>query len=117
MTDKGKNGLAGAAAGLVNGLFGGGGGSVLLPLLNRWGTLAPRAAFATCLAAISPMCCVSAVVYLFQVRPALETVLPYLAGGLAGGVAGGLTFQKVPVRLLKALFGAFLVYGGVRYLL
>ena len=113
MTDKGKNGLAGAAAGLVNGLFGGGGGSVLLPLLNRWGTLAPRAAFATCLAAIYPMCCVSAVVYLFQVRPALETVLPYLAGGLAGG----LTFQKVPVRLLKALFGAFLVYGGVRYLL
>ena len=50
-------------------------------------------------------------------RPALETVLPYLAGGLAGGVAGSLTFQKVPVRLLKALFGAFLVYGGVRYLL
>ena len=117
MTDKGKNGLAGAAAGLVSGLFGGGGGSVLLPLLNRWGTLAPRAAFATCLAAIYPMCCVSAVVYLFQVQPALETVLPYLAGGLAGGVAGGLTFQKVPVRLLKALFGAFLVYGGVRYLL
>lgn len=117
MTDKGKNGLAGAAAGLVNGLFGGGGGSVLLPLLNRWGTLAPRAGFATCLAAIYPMCCVSAVVYLFQVQPALETVLPYLAGGLAGGVAGGLTFQKVPVRLLKALFGAFLVYGGVRYLL
>lgn len=117
MTDKGKNGLAGAAAGLVSGLFGGGGGSVLLPLLNRWGTLAPRAAFATCLAAIYPMCCVSAVVYLFQVQPALETVLPYLAGGLAGGVAGGLTFQKVPVRLLKVLFGAFLVYGGVRYLL
>ena len=117
MTDKGKNGLAGTAAGLVNGLFGGGGGSVLLPLLNRWGTLAPRAAFATCLAAIYPMCCVSAVVYLFQVQPALETVLPYLAGGLAGGVAGGLTFQKVPVRLLKVLFGAFLVYGGVRYLL
>ena len=117
MTDKGKNGLAGAAAGLDNGLFGGGGGSVLLPLLNRWGTLAPRAAFATCLAAIYPMCCVSAVVYLFQVQPALETVLPYLAGGLAGGVAGGLTFQKVPVRLLKVLFGAFLVYGGVRYLL
>lgn len=117
MTVKWKNGLAGASAGLANGLFGGGGGSVLLPLLNRWGTLEPRSAFATCLAAIYPMCCVSAVVYLFQVRPALETVLPYLAGGLAGGVAGGLTFQRVPVRALKALFGAFLVYGGVRYLL
>ena len=117
MTDKWKNTLAGAGAGLANGLFGGGGGAVLLPLLNRWGTLEPRASFATCLAAVYPMCCVSAAVYLFQVRPGWETVLPYLAGGLAGGAAGGLTFQKVPVRALKAIFGAFLVYGGVRYLL
>ena len=31
-----KYAAAGAAAGLVNGLFGGGGGMVLLPLLNRW---------------------------------------------------------------------------------
>ena len=35
----------------------------------------------------------------------------------AGGLIGGLTYQKVPVRLLKAIFGAFLLYGGVRYLL
>ena len=117
MTDKGKNGLAGAAAGLVNGLFGGGGGSVLLPLLNRWGTLAPRAAFATCLAAIYPMCCVSAVVYLFQVQPALETVLPYLAGGLVGGWIGGRLYGKVSTKWLKRLFAAFLFYAGVRYLL
>lgn len=117
MTDKWKNALAGSAAGLANGLFGGGGGSVLLPLLDRWGTLDPRAAFATCLAVIYPMCCVSAGVYLYQVRPDLTTVLPYLAGGLAGGVVGGLTFRRVPVRALKALFGAFLIYGGVRYLL
>ena len=50
MSDKGKNMLAGAAAGLVNGLFGGGGGMVLLPLLSRWGTLDQKKAFATCVA-------------------------------------------------------------------
>ena len=44
-------------------------------------------------------------------------VLPYLAGGLAGGVLGGLTFRWVPVRALTVIFGLFLLYAGVRYLL
>ena len=36
MTDKRKNQIAGLSGGLINGLFGGGGGMVLLPLLTRW---------------------------------------------------------------------------------
>lgn len=115
--EAGKHRLAGAAGGLVNGLFGGGGGMVLLPLLTRWGGMDARRAFATCVAVIYPMCCVSAAVYLWQVRPALSVVLPYLAGGLAGGVLGGLTFRWVPVRALKVIFGLFLLYAGGRYLL
>ena len=55
--------------------------------------------------------------YLLQVRPPLSTLWPYLAGGVAGGVIGGMTFEKVPVRILKIIFGLFLLYGGVRYLL
>ena len=117
MTDKRKAQLAGGAGGLINGLFGGGGGMVVLPLLTKWRKLEARSAFATCVAVILPMCCVSAGVYLWQVRPGLELVLPYLAGGLLGGVLGGLTFEKVPVRVLKIIFGLFLIYGGVRYLL
>ena len=117
MTDKWKNRISGTAGGLINGLFGGGGGMVLLPLLTKWSRLEARAAFATCVAIIFPMCCVSTAVYVYQVRPDLSLVLPYLAGGGAGGLGGGLTFDKVPVRLLKAIFGLFLLYGGVRYLL
>ena len=117
MTDRRKNQIAGAAGGLVNGLFGGGGGMVLLPLLTKWSKLEARSAFATCVAIIFPMCCVSTAVSLSQVRPALGLVLPYLAGGVAGGLLGGLTFEKVPVRLLKGIFGLFLLYAGVRYLL
>lgn len=109
--------IAGAAGGLINGLFGGGGGTVLLPLLTKWGGLQAKKAFATCVAIILPMCCISAAVYLWQVRPELWVVLPYLAGGAAGGVLGGVTMEKVPVRVLKVIFGLFLLYGGVRYLL
>ena len=117
MTDKTKNRIAGTAGGLVNGAFGGGGGMVLLPLLTKWSGLEAKNAFATCVAIILPMCCVSTAVYLFRVRPEVGQVLPYLAGGVVGGVISGLTFEKVPVRILKPLFGAFLLYAGVRYLL
>ena len=117
MTEKRKNALAGAAAGLVNGLFGGGGGMVLLPLLSRGEGMEQKKAFATCVAVILPVCCVSAAVCLWQLRPSPAQLLPYLLGGAAGGVAGGLTFRKVPVRVLQMIFGLFLLYGGVRYLL
>lgn len=117
MTDKRKNQIAGAAGGLSSGLFGGGGGMILLPLLVKWRKLEGRKSFATCVAVILPMCCVSAAVYFWRVRPEWGTLWPYLAGGAAGGVLGGMTFRKVPVRVLKIIFGLFLLYGGVRYLL
>ena len=48
--------LAGALAGLANGFFGGGGGSVLVPLLTRMCGLDQRRAFATSVAVILPLC-------------------------------------------------------------
>ena len=107
---------AGAAAGMVNGLFGGGGGLILLPALGKWGGVSQRGAFATCIAAIYPMCIVSAAVYYLRVRPEWSILLPCLLGGAVGGVVAGLTFRKVPVRMLKLIFGAFLIYGAARYL-
>ena len=47
MTDKRKNQISGAAGGLLSGLFGGGGGMALLPLLVKWRKLEDRKAFAT----------------------------------------------------------------------
>ena len=36
---------------------------------------------------------------------------------LAGGFVGGKLFPRVPAPWLRYLFAAFLVYGGIRYLL
>ena len=117
MTEKNVRRAAGAAAGAVNGLFGGGGGMVLLPLLRAKGGLQERSSFATCVAVIYPMCVLSAAVYCLRVRPALSLLFPCLLGGVLGGIISGLTFEKVPVSVLKKIFGAFLLYAGVRYLL
>ena len=109
--------IAGGAAGLANGLFGGGGGMVFLPILSRWGTLEARRLYATCVGVIFPVCAVSAVIYLWRGEIRLETALPYLAGGLIGGWLGGKLYGKVSPTVLKWLFAAFLFYAGARYLL
>ena len=117
MSETWKLRLTGVAGGLVNGLFGGGGGMVFLPILSRWGGLSQRKLYATCVGVIFPVCLVSAAVYVLQGGVALTEALPYLLGGLAGGFLGGKLYGKVPIKWLKRLFAAFLFYGGVKYLL
>lgn len=109
--------IAGAAAGLANGLFGGGGGMVFLPILSRFGRLEQRRLYATCVGVIFPVCLVSAAVYVVQGGVSLLTALPYLIGGLAGGFWGGKLYGKVSTGFLKWVFAAFLFYAGVKYLL
>lgn len=117
MQKSGKCHLAGALAGTVNGLFGGGGGIPLAVLLRRWVGLDDKTAFATCVAAIFPVCLVSAAVYAFHGTLPLGEALPYLVGGLAGGMIGGKLFRRVPNRWLRRIFALFLLYGAARYLL
>ena len=109
--------LAGAAAGLANGLFGGGGGMVFLPIQSRWGGLSQRKLYATCVGVIFPVCLVSAAVYVWRGGVSLMGALPYLAGGLIGGWLGGKLYGKISTKFLKWLFAAFLFYAGVKYLL
>ena len=65
MEKKTKYRLSGVAAGLTNGIFGGGGGIPLLVLLTKWAGVEEKKAFATCVAVIFPMCAVSATLYLW----------------------------------------------------
>ena len=125
MSASAKYAVAGILAGAANGCFGGGGGMVLLPLLTRWCRVEEKKAFATCVAVILPFCVVSAAVYLLRTPFDITQALPYLLGGLAGEkvsiqvfrFVGGRLFPRVPAPWLRYLFAAFLVYGGVRYLL
>ena len=117
MAGKWKLRLTGALGGLVNGLFGGGGGMVVVPLLTRWCGVEEKKSFATCVAVIFPFCLLSAAIYLFRTDFDLLTALPYLMGGLAGGFVGGKLMDRVSVVWLRRIFAAFLRYGGVRYLL
>lgn len=114
LSAKTKSALAGAAAGVVNGFFGAGGGMVLVPLLIGWIKMDQRRAFASSVFIILPLCAVSAAVYLFRTDFDWPRALPYLLGGLIGGFIGGKIFGKIPTKLLHRLFGLLLIIGGLR---
>ena len=109
--------ISGGLAGLTNGLFGGGGGSVLVPLLTRWCRLEERKAFATSVAVIFPLCFLSVGIFLWRGGLELGVALPYLIGGALGGWIGGRWFKGMKMDWLRRGFGLLLIYGGIRCLL
>lgn len=108
--------LAGCAAGLANGFFGGGGGMVLVPMLTSQCGLPQKKAFATSVAVIFPLCVLSSVIYFFHGGLTLTAALPYLLGGLIGGWIGGKTFQRLNMDVLRKVFAMLILYGGVKSL-
>lgn len=112
-----KCAVSGGLSGLVNGLFGGGGGLLLVPLLIRWVGLRERRAFATSVLIVLPLCMVSSVIYLLGTDLSLILALPYVAGGFLGGLAGGRLFRRVPMPWLRRAFALLILYGGIRSLL
>ncbi len=110
-------GVSGALAGLVNGLFGGGGGMILVPLLVGPCRLSQREGFANSVLIILPLCALSSAIYFFRGSLDVILALPYLVGGLVGGLLGGKLFKGLNMDWLRRVFALFILYGGVKSLL
>lgn len=108
--------LAGIGAGAVNGLFGAGGGMVLVPLLGLLTNLEDREVFPASVSIIAPVCIVSlAISWQSGITP-WNIVLPYLIASAVGGIAAGFLAKKVPTLWLHRLLGVLILWGGFRYL-
>lgn len=108
--------LAGFGAGAVNGLFGAGGGMVLVPLLSLLTDMEEDEIFASSLAVILPICLVSLTVTAAAGTLPWREALPWLAGSALGGVLAGIWGRKIPVKWLHRGLGLLIIWGGVRYL-
>lgn len=108
--------LAGFCAGAVNGLFGGGGGMVLVPLLSLLTPLEDREIFSASIAVILPICIVSLIVTAITGSIAWQQALPYLFGSAAGGLAAAYWSKKIPAKWLHKGLGILILWGGIRYL-
>ena len=108
--------LAGFCAGAVNGLFGAGGGMVLVPILTALSDLKEAEIFPVSVSIILPICFVSLAFSFAQAEGSFAGVLPYLIGSTIGGVAAGCFGRKIPTQWLHKILGILILWGGMRYL-
>lgn len=102
-------GAIGTAAGAFSGLFGVGGGTVIVPLLLIWLAYGEREATGTSMAAII---LIAAFAVVFQA--AYGNVAPGLAAlvgipAIGGAVAGTALQQRIPERAISIIFAALML--------
>ena len=107
--------LAGSVAGLVNGLFGAGGGMILIPLLSCLTDLEESEIFPASVCIILPLCIISLGIYTGFTLP-WKSAIPYLFGSLIGGIAAGVWGNRIPVLWLHRGLGLMIIGGGFRFL-
>lgn len=108
--------IAGLAAGAVNGLFGAGGGMVLVPLLTLLTDLQESAIFPASISIILPICLISLSITALNGGLAWQQAFPYLVGSCVGGILAGIFGKKIPAKWLHRGLGILILWGGVRYL-
>lgn len=118
MKNKNKlgTGISGFCAGAVNGLFGAGGGMVLVPLLSGITDLQDDEIFPASVSIILPVCLISLSFYIRSSGFDYVAALPYLLGSGIGGICAGIWGKHIPTKWLHRMLGIFILWGGFRYL-
>lgn len=111
-----KTAVAGFCAGAVNGLFGAGGGMILVPLLTLLTDIEDQDIFPASISVIFPICIISLSISAIGNRLPFSQALPYLIGSIGGGLLAGITAKRIPVKWLHRGLGALILWGGIRYL-
>lgn len=103
----------GLVGGFFAGVFGVGGGLIMVPLLLWWAKLDQRRAHATSLLAITPAAVAGAAAYaiggVFAWLPAIFVAI----GGIVGAQLGAWLLRKIDVTVLRWGFIAFIIASGV----
>ena len=108
--------FAGLLAGLVNGVFGGAGGMVLVPALRLLTDVREEDLFPISVSVMLPVCVLSLCISRLIAPLPWMDAMPYLLGSALGGVLVGWLGKRIPVLWLHRIFGAMILWGGIRYL-
>ena len=115
--EKMKLGTAGVLAGFINGLLGSSGGVLIVLYLTIFADTERKNAQATAIAVILPLTVLSSVIYARGGFVDWSHLWKVVIGGIAGAILGAVLLHKLKPKLLKKLFGIFLVIAGVRMFL
>ena len=104
----------GALAGFVNGLFGGGGGMIIVPLLTLVLGFNAKNAHATAILIILPLSLLSGLFYAYFGTLNYKIGIPVSIGVTIGGVIGALLLSKLSSKWVVIIFSAVMIAAGIK---
>lgn len=109
--------LSGLVIGGINGLLGGGGGTLLVPCLQLFGDMEEKKSHATAIATILPLSLISGIIYILRGYFDMNTGYAVCGGVVIGGIIGAILLKWINSKLLSAIFYAIMVYAGIRMII
>ena len=108
--------VIGGVAGFLNGLFGGGGGMVVVPLLMWMLKFESKVAHATAILIILPLSITSGLFYASFGNLDVSVLLPAGVGVIGGGVAGAFLLKKLSSKWVVVIFSIVMAIAGAKML-
>lgn len=109
-----KVGIIGLVAGLFNGLFGSGGGIIVVPAMIHLLHVEEHDAHATAIAVILPLSILSILVYFKNNYFDWNMVWKVGMGSVVGAGIGAFLLPRIPVEMLGKIFAVFMILAGLR---
>lgn len=105
--------LAGIVIGVINALFGSGGGTVAVPFIKSRGKT-QKEAQASAIAIILPLSLISVSVYLCKGYFSIKEALIFLPFTVVGAFVGSFIMKKISDKALRKAFSLLMIYLGFR---
>jgi len=109
-----KIGLIGFFSGIINGLFGAGGGTVAVLALTLFFDISQHKAQATAISIILPLSLISSFIYYKNGFATVDITFKVAIGGVIGSYIGSNALNKIPANYLRKVFGLFMIAAAIR---
>lgn len=109
-----KNSIIGIFTGFINGIFGSGGGTLLVPILNNIIKVDEHKSHATALAIIVFLSSASSIMYICKGTYDVNLTLKVAIGSIVGGILGAKLLCKLTGKFLRISFGLIMIIAALR---
>ena len=106
--------IIGLITGLLNGLFGSGGGTIVVPCMEKFLKIDSKKSHSSAIMVILMMSLVSSVIYVKKGYFDLKLWFYVSIGGVIGGIIGAKILSKIPQKWLKIIFGTVILMSSFK---
>jgi len=109
--------IIGFTAGLINGIFGAGGGMIIVPALTCFFGVEQHKAQATAISIILPFAIISGYVYYVKGFVNLGVTYNVALGSIIGSYIGSRALTRFSDSALRKIFGFFIIIAAIRMMI